>query len=71
VVDLTAGVHSSAAVSLGAKLAVLNAVLPFRRGARAAALRAFRGGLHLERLYAAGAMRYLAFFYSHEGMEPR
>lgn len=63
VVDLTVGVRHSAPLALAAKLAGLALALPCQGTSSAAALRAFRGGLHLERLYAAGAMRYLAMFW--------
>jgi SAM-dependent methyltransferase len=63
VVDLTAVVPLGNRVLLACKLAILGFVLALAGRERAAGLRAFRGGLHLERLYAAGAMRYMALLY--------
>ncbi len=71
VVDLTAAVSRSGSLMLAGKLGALNAALRYQVPKRAAVLRAFRGGLHLERLYSAGAMRYLAFFYSKDAGESR
>lgn len=63
-VDLSAGVHPSGRLALAGKVSALNLALPWQRPSRAAAFRAFRGGLHLERLYAMGMMRYVAMFWS-------
>jgi SAM-dependent methyltransferase len=71
VVDLTPAVRRRGRVLLAAQRGALNAVWVWPGATRGAALRAFRGGLHLERLYAAGAMRYKAFFFSKDGTEPR
>ncbi len=62
-VDLTAGVRHSGPLALAAKLAGLAVALPYHGASRATALRALRGGLHHERLYATGDMRYLAMFW--------
>jgi SAM-dependent methyltransferase len=67
VVDLTGGVRAGRPLALAAKLGALNLALPWQGPSRAAALRAFRGGLHLERMYATGMMRYVAMFSSREG----
>jgi len=64
VVDLTGGIRPSGRLALAMKLAALNVALPWVGSTRGAALRALRGGLHLERLYAAGMMRYVAMFFS-------
>lgn len=64
VVDLTAGVAHGGRVRLALQLSAVNLALALSTGQRAAALRAFRGGLHLERLYAVGAMRYAAIFFT-------
>lgn len=58
--DLTAGVRPAGRLAVGARLAAIALVLPFVPRRAAEALRAFRGGLYLERLYAAGAMTYKA-----------
>ena len=71
VVDLTAGVRPGGRLALAAKLAALNVALPWQSPSAAAALRAFRGGIHLEKLYASGMMRYVAMFWSKTGAEPR
>ena len=63
VVDLTHAVSVGSRILLASKLAALEVVLALAGRERAAGLRAFRGGLHLERLYAAGAMRYVALLY--------
>jgi hypothetical protein len=70
-IDLTAGVRSSSRLAIFARSAALRAALPWAGPSRAAALRAFRGGLHLERLYAAGVMRYVAMFWSKQDAGPR
>lgn len=70
VVDLTPAVSRNGPVTRTARLVALNTALMWP-GATRAALRAFRGGLHLERLYAAGAMAYKAFFFSKDGGESR
>jgi SAM-dependent methyltransferase len=70
VVDLTRAVRRRHSLVVSAQLSALNAAMVWP-GARATALRAFRGGLHMERLYAAGAMRYKAFFVSKGGTESR
>jgi len=64
VVDLTSGVQYGRQAALALRLAALNLTLPLQGRSRATALRAYRGGVHLERLYAAGAMRYVAMFWS-------
>jgi SAM-dependent methyltransferase len=62
VVDLTRAVRRSGRLSIAARLLGVSMIRPFA-GARAQrALRAFRGGLRLEQLYAAGAMSYQAIF---------
>jgi SAM-dependent methyltransferase len=63
VTDLTARVRWSRKVILAAKLGVVNVALFWRQPARSLALRAFRSGLHLERLYARREMSYTAFHY--------
>jgi SAM-dependent methyltransferase len=68
-VDLTSGVRPGGRVLSAGKLAALNVAL-LREGPSAAAFRAFRGGIHLERLYAAGMMRYVAMFWSKASGEP-
>lgn len=70
-VDLTAAVRRSGAFALAGKLGALNMAMLCQGPTRAVALRAFRGGLHLEKLYAVGAMRYLAFFSSMDAGESR
>lgn len=70
-VDLTSGVRPSGRLALAGKLTALSLALPWLGPSRAAALRAFRGGLHLERLYAMGMMRYVAMFSAKVGSEPR
>ena len=70
VVDLTGAVRRSNPIVLAARLGALNAALLLRPREHGPALRAFRGGLHLERLYAADAMRYKAFFGT-KGVEER
>lgn len=69
VVDLTPAVRRRSRVALAARAAALGSVLPWLPPARAAAWRAFRGGLHLEKLYAAGLVRYLAFVTSRTAAE--
>ncbi len=65
VLDLTAGVRRGGPFSIATRLAVLHAALAFTPSARSrAVLRAFRGGLHLERLYASGAMTYKCVVYT-------
>jgi hypothetical protein len=60
VVDLTHAVRRAGRLSIAARLLGVVLARPFA-GARAErALRAFRGGLRLEELYAAGAMTYKA-----------
>jgi SAM-dependent methyltransferase len=71
VIDLTAGVRRSPQVVLAGKLAALNLALAPPASPHSAALRAFRGGLHLERLYAAGMMRYAALFATKGAPESR
>jgi SAM-dependent methyltransferase len=68
-VDLSAGVQPSGRLALATKLAALGLALPWAGPTRGAALRAFRGGLHLERLYAAGIMRYVAMFFAKPAAE--
>ena len=60
--DLTDRVRRRGRFVLGLKLALLAAWMPVTSRGRATALRAFRGGLHLERLYADRQMRYKALF---------
>jgi SAM-dependent methyltransferase len=60
VVDLTHAVRRAGRLSIATRLLGVSLARPFA-GARAErALRAFRGGLRLEELYAAGAMTYKA-----------
>lgn len=70
VVDLTPAVRRKGRVALPGHLLALDAASMWPGAARPA-LRAFRGGLHLERLYAAGAMQYKAFFFSKDGGDSR
>src|SRR5262249_6415049 len=63
VVDLTSAVRSSGRLSVAGRLLALNAIVPWLDESRATAIRAFRGGLHLESLYRTGAMRYKAFIW--------
>ena len=69
VVDLTPAVRLGHPAVLSAKLVALGLALTVARRERAAALRAFRGGVHLEKLYAAGAMRYEAFLHQKSASE--
>lgn len=66
VVDLSAGVHLTARLARGVRLAALNVALLVRA---TPAARAFRGGVHLEALYATGQMRYMAMFWSKPGRQ--
>jgi SAM-dependent methyltransferase len=63
VVDLSSFVRIGAARRFSPRRAVLGLLLRFVRANRASALRAYRGGLHLERLYAEGRMAYKAILY--------
>lgn len=69
VVDLTSAVPRRGRLVIAAELGAVNAALAWPATTHMAALRAFRGGLHLERLYATGAMRYKALFLSKDGRE--
>jgi SAM-dependent methyltransferase len=71
VIDLTVGVLPSSRFALAGKLGALNLALSWQGPSRAAALRAFRGGLHLEKLYAASMVRYVAMFWSKDDAGPR
>ena len=62
-VDLTSAVPRASRLELAAKLATLNAAATFGPASRSRLIRAFRGGLRLEKLYARGAMAYKAIFY--------
>jgi SAM-dependent methyltransferase len=63
VVDLTACVPRASQTALLVRRAMLALALVFVRGRRGMALRAFRGGLNLQRLYADRAMTYKAIFW--------
>ena len=70
VVDLTSTVPRRPRPVLALRLALLKAAAWWSGSrSRPTALRAFRGGIHLERLYARGAMRYLAFVVTGHGTE--
>lgn len=62
VVDLSHGVRRSAAWAIAVRLLGVELALPFAVEQTGRALRAFRGGLRLEQLYAGGAMSYKAIF---------
>jgi len=64
VVDLTPAVRWRGRLTLAAELTAARTVSLWPTKKHAAAMRAFRGGLHLERLYATGAMRYKALFFT-------
>lgn len=63
IVDLTACVPRASHAALLVRLAMLASVLVFVGGRRGTALRAFRGGLNLQRLYADRAMTYKAILW--------
>ena len=58
VTDLTGRVRIPGHASLSATMLAINAWLAIAPRNRSAAMRAFRGGLHLQRLYAGGLMHY-------------
>jgi SAM-dependent methyltransferase len=62
VVDLTDSVRRSGKVGIALRSLGLALLRPFSGAAAGGALRAFRGGLRLEALYAERAMTYKAFF---------
>jgi cyclopropane fatty-acyl-phospholipid synthase-like methyltransferase len=62
VVDVTAGVRFGGRLMRTLRAAALRGGLSWAGPSRAVALRAFRGGLQLEKLYAAGMMRYVGMF---------
>jgi SAM-dependent methyltransferase len=64
IADLTDEVRVSGRLAIALRLALLAVLIPFAAAGTAAALRAFRGGLYLEKSYARGAMAYKAIFYS-------
>jgi hypothetical protein len=63
IVDLTARVGRASRAALVVRLAMVGSALMLVRGSRATALRAFRGGLRLQRLYTDGAMTYKAILW--------
>jgi SAM-dependent methyltransferase len=65
--DLSGGVRPAERVYTQARLAAIALLLPIVPAIIAEALRAYRGGLCLERLYAAGATTYLAFVCRKQG----
>lgn len=64
IVDLTACVPLASQAALLVRLALLAPLLMLVRGRRGTALRAFRGGLNLQRLYADRAMTYKAILWA-------
>lgn len=66
VIDLSAAVERSARARILAKLVSLRVLQEFVGGETAIALRAFRGGLYLERLYADRELDYKAIVFERE-----
>ena len=64
IVDLHGVCRAHRSFELLAKLAALDAAVALGPAARARVIRAFRGGLRLEKLYARRAMSYKAIFYT-------
>jgi SAM-dependent methyltransferase len=67
VVDLSSHVRRVPPHWRAVRSAALAAAIALARPEGRAALRAFRGGLHLEHLYAAGAMTYKALVFTNDG----
>jgi SAM-dependent methyltransferase len=61
--DLTDNVQRPGRLAIRLRLACIELLLPFAAPRNATALRAFRGGLRLQTLYADGTMAYKAIFY--------
>jgi hypothetical protein len=65
-VDLSDGVERAGKIALALQSAALSLLLPLTGPRTGAVLRAFRGGLHLQRLYSENATVYAAIFCSVE-----